>query len=205
MPHEIIISASSSNFSARRLYIAESRTLCILNCIRIPLSRGRTHVTMRTKSCTGKRLYGERNRIECNLSPGYTARFVARSLSVKLNSRRNSTRYTRGIPPPGACSPVVSLYSRPAKKEMPMGAAARHRRGWASFVSSLSSLSRLHLPPFRFMLLYVPPWRTVELTDFSEPISRRFCSLGPTFTVLWWPRQSSRRRHGATLGPVRTW
>lgn len=78
---------------------------------------------------------------------------------------------------PGACSPVVSLYSRPTKKEMPMGAASRRRRGWASFVSpSLSSPSRLHLPSFRFMLLYVPLWRTVELTDSSEPISRRFCS-----------------------------
>jgi len=138
------------------------------------------------------------------LAPGIW-RFVARSLSVKLNSRRNSTRYTQDIPPPRACSLIVSLYSRPAKKEMPMGAAARHRRGWASFVSSLSSLSRLHLPPFRFMLLYVPPWRTVELTDFSEPISRRFLFPRPAFTVLRWPRQSSHRRHGATLRPVRTW
>lgn len=124
-PREIIISASSFwIFSRRRwLYVAESRTLCTLDCIWIPLSRGRMHVTMRTKSCTGKRLYEERNRIECNLSPvGYTGRFVARSLSVKLNSRRNFTRYTRrGIPSPEACSPVVSLYSRPAKKEMPMG------------------------------------------------------------------------------------
>lgn len=56
------------------LLVAESHTLCTLDCIRIPLSRGRMHVTMRTKSCTGKRLYEERNRIECNLSPvGYTA------------------------------------------------------------------------------------------------------------------------------------
>lgn len=88
-----------------------------------------------------------RSRVALNaiLAPGIRA-FVARSLSVKLNSRRNSTRYTRGIPPPRACSPLVSLYTRPAKKEMPMGVAPRRPTGMSllRFVVSLSpSPSRL--------------------------------------------------------------
>lgn len=147
-----------------------------------------------------------RSRIECNLSPGYTA-FVARSLSVKLNSRRNFTRYTRDIPPPGACSPVVSLYSRPTKKEMPMGAASRRRRGWASFVSPFFSppslvSTCLHSASCFFMFRSDGRWNLlIPRSQFREG----FVPLGSTFTVLWWPRQSSRPRHSATLGPVRTW
>lgn len=185
-----------------------THTLCTPDCSRIPLSRSGMHQRSHAHGVVHEEAF-LRSRVALNaiLAPGIGA-FVARSLSVKLNSRRNSMKYTytRGIPPPWACSPLVSLYTRPAKKEMPMGVAPRRPTGMSllRFVVSLSSPSRLHLPPFRFVLLYVPPWRTVELTDSSEPISRRFCSLEP-FTVLWWPRQSSRRRYGATLGPIRTW
>lgn len=200
----------SRTHTHRHVYIRKhiyTHTLCTPGlCSRILLSRSRVHQRSHAHGVVHEEAF-LRSRVALNaiLAPGIRA-FVARSLSVKLNSRRNSTRYTRGIPPPRACSPLVSLYTRPAKKEMPMGVAPRRPTGMSllRFVVSLLALSSLHLPPFRFVLLYVPPWRTVKLTDSLEPISRRFCSLEP-FTVLWWPRQSSRRRYGATLGPVRTW
>lgn len=82
-----------------------------------------TSVAMRTESCTRKQFLRSRVALNAILAPGIRA-FVARSLSVKLNSRRNSTRYTRDIPPPRACSPLVSLYTRPAKKRDANGGCA---------------------------------------------------------------------------------
>jgi len=67
-----------------------------------PVSRGGVHVAMRTESCTGKRVFAARRGVALNAAsgPGYAA-FVARSLSVKLNSRGDSTRrYTSLAPPP---------------------------------------------------------------------------------------------------------
>jgi len=59
---------------------------------RTPVSRGGVHVAMRTESCTGKRVFTARRGVALNAAsgPGYAA-FVARSLSVKLNSRGGST------------------------------------------------------------------------------------------------------------------
>jgi len=94
-----------------------------------PVSRGGVHVAMRTESCTGKRVFAARRGVALNAAsgPGYAA-FVARSLSVKLNSRGDSTRrYTSLAPPalppvpPGACSPLVSLYAPTGQKRRCQG------------------------------------------------------------------------------------
>lgn len=101
--------------------------------------------------------------------------FVARSLSVKLNSRRNSTRSIHESIYAGeeACSPKVSLYSQPAKKDMPM-VAPRRPTGM-----SLLHFHHVSLLPLVSISLRAPLCSalTVKLTDSSEPILRIFCSL----------------------------